>query len=167
MRTTPQQVLVAMAVLFVAVLFQYWMRLPPSNESAPPKLKPGPIRHEKLPDALVERIRKFEPVFAEVYPDTHEQWLDGFQRDAHPESEVAIWEAMAFAYQTFTEKRSLNMDAKKEAFGLLIVRSAASEQQTLARNKLKHLSRAEAEGAAFVLRHTSAGHLRETLNRRW
>jgi hypothetical protein len=71
--------------------------------------------------------------------------LDGFQRDVHPEPEVAIWEAMASAYQMFTGKRSLTLDAKREAFGLLLMRSAGDEPHTLASAKLQHLSRADAE----------------------
>jgi hypothetical protein len=52
---------------------------------------------------------------------------------------------MASAYQRFTEKRSLSLDAKKEAFGLLLVRSAEDEQHTLSRTTLKYLSRADAK----------------------
>jgi hypothetical protein len=72
-------------------------------------------------------------------------WLDGFKRDLDPEPEVAIWEAMAAAYQTFTQKHTLAVDARKEVFGLLLVRSAADEQTTLSGAKLRHLSPAEAE----------------------
>jgi hypothetical protein len=108
-------------------------------------LQPGPIRHASLPDSLVARVQKIEPVFAEVYPQTHDQWLEGFQRDADPEPEVAIWEAMATAYQGFTQKRPLSLNAKREAFGLLLSRSAASEQQTLAGAKFQYLSRSDVE----------------------
>jgi len=71
--------------------------------------------------------------------------LDGFQRDVDPEPEIAIWEAMATAYQTFTEKRSLSLDAKKEAFGFLLMLSAGDEQHTLSSVTLKHLSRVDAQ----------------------
>ena len=109
------------------------------------QFQPGPILHARLPEPLVARIRNFEPVFAEVYSRTHQEWLDGFQRDINPETEVAIWEAMAVAYQNFTRERALTPEAKGEAFGLLLVRSAADEQQTLSDAKLKHLTRADAE----------------------
>jgi hypothetical protein len=121
--------------------------------SPPANLQPGPIRHAKLTDDLEARVKKFEPVVAEVYHQTHEQWVEGFLRDVHPESEIAIWEAIAFAYQQFTETRSLTLDAKKEAFGLLLVRSSGDEEQTLAGAKLHHLSLADAHE---VLRHYSA-----------
>jgi hypothetical protein len=111
----------------------------------PSDLQLGPLRHATLSAEMDARIRRFEPIFAEVYPRSHEEWLDGFKRDLHPEPEVAIWEAMAAAYQTFTARHALAADARKEAFGLLLVRSAADEQTTLSGAKLRHLSPAEAE----------------------
>jgi hypothetical protein len=108
-------------------------------------LQPGPIRNTTLPNALVERIRRLKSVFAEVYPRSHAEWLDGFQRDAVPEREVAIWEAMGAAYTSFTRERSLSLDAKREVLGLLLVRSAADEQSTLANAKLRHLTRDDAQ----------------------
>jgi hypothetical protein len=139
---------IALAIAAGAVSAFFLLRKPPAPRTQsvrPSDIRPGPIRHEKLSDSLVARIRKFEPIFAEVYPRTQEGWLDGFQRDVDPEAEVAIWEAMASAYQRFTEKRSLSLDAKKEAFGLLLVRSAEDEQHTLSRTTLKYLSRADAK----------------------
>lgn len=66
-------------------------------------------------------------------------------RDVNPEAEVVIWENIAAAYQGFIEKRSLSLDAKKEAFGLLLVRSAGDEQHTLSGATLRLLNRADAE----------------------
>jgi hypothetical protein len=144
MRMSPFQIILVIVAL-VAIGF-FWLRKPAQSQSTrPANLQLGPIRHASLPDSLVTRVQKFEPVFAEVYPQTHEQWLEGFQRDADPEPEVAIWESIAAAYQKFTQERNLSLDAKREAFGLLLVRSSASEQQTLAGAKFQHLSRADAE----------------------
>jgi hypothetical protein len=50
----------------------------------PNKLKPGPIRHEQLPLSLVARINYLRVTLDEVYPQSMEKWLDGFQRDANP-----------------------------------------------------------------------------------
>ena len=104
----------------------------------------GPIRHDSLPDALVERVRRLEPVFWEVYPRSHEEWRDGFKRDADPETEIVMWEQMAAAYARFTHDRALTLDAKREVLGLLLLRSAADEQSTIASAKLRYLNRAEA-----------------------
>src|SRR4030095_16899943 len=90
-------------------------------------LRPGPIRHAQLPDDLIARVRAFEPVFADIYPNTHEQWLEGFQRDLHPENEIAIWENIAAALTQFIAGRDLPLELRKEALGILLVRSAGTD----------------------------------------
>jgi len=90
-------------------------------------IQPGPIRHDHISEELDARIRKFGAVFAEVYPITHKEWIDGFQRDAVPENEVAIWEQMASAYSKFLESTDIDAAARKEAFGLLLVRSSTAD----------------------------------------
>lgn len=147
MRISPFHVIFAIAVI-VLIAFLVFRKSGPGTQlirASDLEFQPGPIRHARLPEPLVARIRNFEPVFAEVYSRTHQEWLDGFQRDINPESEVAVWEAMAVAYQNFTRERALSLEAKSEAFGLLLVRSAADEQQTLSDAKLKYLTRADAE----------------------
>ena len=57
------------------------------------------IWHPSLPEELVERIKKFAPVFAEVYPITLQEWVDGFREDIIPEQEVAIWEYIAARFR--------------------------------------------------------------------
>lgn len=105
----------------------------------------GAIRHKTLPNSLIERVCCLEQVFAEVYPRPHTEWLDSFKRDAHPESEVRIWEAMAAAYSCFTQRHTLSLHAKREVLSILLMRSAADEQSTLASAKLRHLNRAKAQ----------------------
>jgi len=92
-------------------------------------IQPGPIRHDQISDELDARIRRFAAVFAEVYPITHKEWLDGFQRDVVPENEVAIWEQMASAYSKFLAATDVDEAARKEAFGLLLVRSSTADVQ--------------------------------------
>ena len=105
---------------------------------------PGPILHKSLSPDLEERIRKLEPVLAEVYPISHQEWLEGFQRDLNPEEEVRIFEAIASVYQAFLAKQALILPAKKEAYALLVT-SGGTMEETLARTKLRHLSRKDAE----------------------
>jgi hypothetical protein len=98
-----------------------------------------------LPGPLIERIRQLQPIFAEIYPRSNEQWLDGFKRDINPEPEIAIWEAVGAAYTRFNQSRMLNLSAKGEVLGLLILRSSADEESILAKAKLQYLSPAEAQ----------------------
>lgn len=108
------------------------------------QIETGPVIHKCLSPDLEERIRKLEPVFGEVYHKSREEWLEGFQRDLNPDSEVRIWEAMASAYQGFLAKQALILPAKKEAFGLLVT-AGRTEEETLARAKLRHLGSKEAK----------------------
>lgn len=62
------------------------------------QVEAGPIRHEALPPGLIERIRAIAELVEEVYPQTQEEWLDGFRRDSDPEAEVRLWEKIAAKY---------------------------------------------------------------------
>jgi hypothetical protein len=63
------------------------------------RIKSGPIRHEGLPDDLLERLRAIHAAIKDVYSTTLEQFEVGFMRDAHPEREVAIWERIVDAME--------------------------------------------------------------------
>jgi hypothetical protein len=102
-------------------------------------IKPGNVIHKQLSPELEERIRKLQSTFAEVFERTHEEWLDGFQRDLNPEAEIKLWEAMASAYQILLGEHALSLPAKKEALGLLC------SGQTPATGKLRYLRREELE----------------------
>lgn len=103
------------------------------------EIQPGPIRNEQLSSELIDRIRRLQSVFAEVYPLSHQEWLDGFQRDTAPEKEVALWEQMAAAYATFVEANDVGPAARKEAFGLLLIRSTTSDVDAEL-SRLEHLT---------------------------
>jgi hypothetical protein len=85
----------------------------------PHKLKPGPIRHEQLPLSLIARINHLRLTLKEAYPQSMEKWLDGFQRDANPESEVQWWEQIARCYQSYTDTKILNAEQRQAAFSIL------------------------------------------------
>ncbi len=80
------------------------------------ELKPGPIRHEELPPALVTRIESLRLTLDEVYPQSREKWLDGFQRDVNPEPEVVWWERLAQCYVEYSRRNKLNVYQKIAAF---------------------------------------------------
>lgn len=67
------------------------------------QIEAGPIRHDSLPSALVERIREIARMVEEVYPQTEEEWLDGFRRDVDPEAEVRLWERIAGKFRLLTD----------------------------------------------------------------
>ncbi len=47
------------------------------------------------------------------------EWLDGFQRDAHPEPEVLWWERLARCYVEFISQKELNPEQRKVAFNVI------------------------------------------------
>jgi len=80
-----------------------------------------------------------------------EQWVDDFKRDADPDRELAVWEAMARAYVRCTADRNWPLEKRKELFGILLVGSGAPPDEALAHLKLKTVSEAEAREALGVL----------------
>jgi len=55
-----------------------------------------------------------------VYPQPIGEWLDGFQRDAHPEGEVQWWERLARCYMEYISQKRLNGEQRKAAFSLIL-----------------------------------------------
>jgi hypothetical protein len=90
-----------------------------SNKINPKDLRPGPIRHPRLAPALTLRIEVVRTTLAEVCPISCEEWLDGFQRDQHPEREIIWWERVARCYTGFTAKETLSSQQKQAAFKVM------------------------------------------------
>jgi hypothetical protein len=111
----------------------------------PNKLEPGPIRHASLTEEQMSRIKRLQNTFSEADPSPLEKWVEDFKRDTNPENELKIWEAMAKAYEGFTTNRNLTLDAKKEVFQVILLRSGAPEEQVLQRVKLKALTEKDAK----------------------
>ena len=95
------------------------------------QLKPGPIRHPELSLLLLARIRSLHSKLAEVYPQSLEVWLDGFQRDAHPDTEVAWWERVARCYEEYSVHAELNPQGRKAAFKLIFGLAMGSQPEDL------------------------------------
>lgn len=110
----------------------------------PSKLEPGPIRHASLTEGQMARVQRVQKVFSEVDPSPIEKWVEDFRRDANPERELSLWESMATAYETFTTSRTLALAAKKEVFGVVLLRSGAPEEEVLKHLKLKILTEKDA-----------------------
>ena len=91
----------------------------PPQRIKPDKLKPGPIRHQQLPPSLIARIEYVRSTLEEVYPQSMDAWLDGFQRDAHPEGEVLWWERLARCYVEYISRKELNAAQRKSAFNVI------------------------------------------------
>jgi len=93
----------------------------------------------------MERIHKLRNTLVEVYHSPIEKWVDNFKQDADPDKELAVWERIADGYTRYCSKRLLSIEAKKDVFQLLLLRSMASEQEVLKHIKLKTLTVDEAK----------------------
>jgi hypothetical protein len=89
----------------------------------------------------IEKITKIQTAFAEVNPSSLEETITDFKRDRNPDNEIAIWLAMANAYERFTSKNvGVPLDKKKEAYKLILMRSMESEADAKAKSNLKLLT---------------------------
>lgn len=103
----------------------------------PDDLKPGPIRHQQLPASLIARIEALHSTLESVYPLSMAEWLDGFQRDAHPEGEVLWWERLARCYVEYISRKELNPEQRKAAFSLIFKLGMGASAKDLAADVAK------------------------------
>lgn len=82
-------------------------------------------------------------VFENVDPTPLAKWIEDFSRDLNPDREIKIWEGMAQPFETFVAKRTLSIQAKKEAFQVVLLRLGASDEETLKHMKPTELSEAD------------------------
>lgn len=106
----------------------------------PNEIQGGPVLHDKLPDELMARIKNVHATFAEVDGTTLESWVDDFQRDLDPEGNIEIWEDMQIAYSSYCNERDLSLDARKEVFKVVLMRSMMPDDDVLSRLELEHLT---------------------------
>ena len=62
------------------------------------ELKAAPIRHLKLNENLISRIRLIRSSLLLCYPHSMAFWLDGFQRDLNIENEIRYWEHISTCF---------------------------------------------------------------------
>ena len=97
---------------------------------APSQLIPGPVVSVLTEDQR-SRLARINTTLQEVDPTPLAELLDQFSRDHNPESEIVIWEQIASAYARFVATGDRSPAAKREAFGLLLMRSGSPEEDVL------------------------------------
>ena len=113
------------------------------------QLEREPLRHEKLTEEQMARLRVLQQTLDEVFPSPIEDWVDSFKRELDPERELRIWEAIAKAYESYCSTRELSLAQKKEIYEIILIRSMLSEEETLRQVDLNYLS---VEDAKQVMR---------------
>jgi hypothetical protein len=91
----------------------------------------GPIIHDSLSDEQLENITYIQKTFFEVYPVSLDETISNFKRDQNPGNEINIWLNMAETFQLFVIENSEKekIDARQEAFKLILMRSMMSEKE--------------------------------------
>jgi hypothetical protein len=104
----------------------------------------SPIRHDSLSLEQIEKIKKIHLAFSEVNPSTLEQTITDFKRDKNPDNEITIWLEMASAYEKFKIKHTdLDINKKKEAYSLILMRSMVNEIEAKENSNIKLLTENE------------------------
>ena len=104
----------------------------PDEQGRKQVLRRGPVQHAALSPDQLRRVGRLRDVLIDAYPMTLDGWVDGFLRDANPESEIQIIEACAAVYQRLTSQAALSADEKKRLYAVLCVISAAGPGPELA-----------------------------------
>jgi hypothetical protein len=91
------------------------------------KLLFGPRRHKELPESLLCRIRLVRAALLSVYPQSMEFWVDGFAGDAHPTTEVEIWERIALSYLEISQYLDLAPDEYTAIYTFFLAMSVGTE----------------------------------------
>jgi hypothetical protein len=85
------------------------------------ELTPSAIRHEVLPVGSIVRVQRFKEILKEVETSSLEETVSNFQRDAHPERELLVWEKIAEQYElSVQEHPEWGFPEKKELFRMLL-----------------------------------------------
>ena len=79
------------------------------------------IRHNTLSDAFIERVKDFMAVIVDVDSTPLRVFLESFQKDLHPETELAVWEKIAATYQwAVVGTPGLTREQKKDVFTVIL-----------------------------------------------
>ncbi len=92
----------------------------------------GWLQHQSLSPEQLQRIARLRDVLIDAYPMTLDGWVDGFMRDANPESEIQIIEACATVYQRSVALAQLSTEEKKRLYAVLCALSAGADESQLA-----------------------------------
>ena len=130
------------ALLAVSVISCKENKGPHSNNES---LVPGPIVHQSLTEAQLDKIKYIQETFYEVYPVTLDKTIENFKRDQHPDNEINVWLNMAKAFLPFAEKNAGQdkFKTRQEAFKLILMRSMMSEKEAIQSAELKVLTEGE------------------------
>jgi hypothetical protein len=84
------------------------------------RIELGPIKHEKLPDSLLVRIKFIYNIIGNLMDMSLKEMINNFRRDLNPHNEVDIWERVTVSYLEAIKERTLNLEEKCELFSIML-----------------------------------------------
>lgn len=81
------------------------------------ELDPFPAR-TPLPEDLIRRVKVLHQKLSDVYDQRLESWIEGFERDANPASEIGWWEWLVSSFECVLVRAGITPEHRKEAFVL-------------------------------------------------
>ena len=109
------------------------------------QIHPQPNAVSVLTENQLSRIRKIHEGLSEADPSSLDKWISDFEKDQDPEREIGVWETIAAAYQCYCSQHSLNLDAKQDVLGILLLRSETDDEvEVVKHEELKILTAQQA-----------------------
>jgi hypothetical protein len=114
----------------------------------PGELRPNEYQYAPFDDDVRACLRQIKAALDEVYPQSLEQWEDGFRRDQNAEEEIAIWVHISRIYRDSAAGPDVSPDRKRETFAVLIACANSGPEAWRYTVSLRHLTEAEAQAIA-------------------
>lgn len=83
-------------------------------------LRAGPIRHAKLPESFLVRIKLINHIFSDVLPQSLDRAVNAFISHINPLEEIVCWERMAAAYLDATKGKRLPKEKRRDILRALL-----------------------------------------------
>ncbi len=94
-------------------------------------LKPGPIRHETLPEGFVVRVRLVHGVIGDVVGTPLAEMVEGFKRDLDPVSELRTWERIALVISDLSRAHVVTQQQMASILSTLLFASTGAPASEL------------------------------------
>ncbi|MCD0471576.1 hypothetical protein [Flavobacterium sp. JAS] len=146
MNTQTTILLIGLLLILISIFSSYRKTQKNKNLQTlnPNKLIPGPIVHEQLTNEQIEKIKKIQSTFSDVYQVSLEDTITNFKRDRNPDNEIRVWFNMMQAYEKFISKDSqITVEKKSEVFKLILLRSMMDENIVRSQTECKILTKNE------------------------
>jgi hypothetical protein len=80
----------------------------------------GPVRRQKLPAALLQRILLIQEATVDILPISFEETVLGFKKDLSPEEEAGIWEILLAVYLYVIREDGIPAEGRNEVMTLAL-----------------------------------------------